>query len=50
MIANYWIESTESIDKRPSKMRGFYSYKQIESVKAYFDKFFKHPFGMLTYF
>lgn len=34
------VNSTESIYKRAAKMGGFYSYKQLDIVRPYFDKFF----------
>lgn len=33
--------TTESIYKRAAKMGGFYSWKQIDLVRPYFDKFYE---------
>lgn len=35
------VTSTESIYKRSAKMGGFYSYKQMDLIKPYFEKFFE---------
>ena len=35
------VTSTESIYKRGAKMGGFYSYKQMDLISPYFDKFFE---------
>ena len=35
------VNSTESIYKRAAKMGGFYSYKQIELTRPYFDQFYE---------